>query len=88
MNAPEPVWNRLEITKVIIQALTPILLVLLGIIVNRAIKTFEHRQWRNQKLIEKRLEIYDDMAPALNDLLCYFTLLVAGRIYRQLRWSN
>jgi hypothetical protein len=75
MNAPEPVWNSLEITKLIVQGLTPLLIVLLGILVNRAIKRFEHRQWRNQKLIEKRLEIYDDMAPVLNDLLCYFTFV-------------
>jgi hypothetical protein len=30
-------------------------------------------QWRNQKLVEKRLAIYEDLAPLLNDNLCYFT---------------
>lgn len=68
-------WNSLEITKLIVQCLTPILIVLLGILVNRAIKRFELRQWRNQKLIEKRLSIYDDIAPSLNDLLCYFSFI-------------
>ena len=75
MDSPQPIWNSLEITKLTVQGLTPILIVLLGILVNRAIKRFEHRQWRNQKLIEKRLEIYDDMAPSFNDLLCYFTFI-------------
>ncbi len=36
-------------------------------------------QWRSQKLIEKRLAVYDDMAPLLNDILCYFTYVGAWR---------
>jgi hypothetical protein len=73
MNCLGSVWNSLEIAKLIVQGLIPLLILLLGIIVNRSIKRLEHRQWRNQKLIEKRLEIYNDMAPMFNDLLCYFT---------------
>jgi hypothetical protein len=71
----QSVWNSLEIVKLIISGLTPIVVGILVWKLNEAIKKFEHRQWRNQKLIERRLEIYDKIAPQLNDLLCYFTYI-------------
>ena len=72
-NQAESVWNSLEIVKLLVSAITPIAVGILVWKLNEAIKRFEHRQWRNQKLIERRLEIYDKIAPQLNDLLCYFT---------------
>lgn len=66
-------WNSLEVMRLIISVLTPVILALMGLYLNRMLKKIEHRQWRNQKLIEKRLSIYDELAPLLNDLLCYFT---------------
>jgi hypothetical protein len=38
----------------------------------RFAKAHEHRQWRNQKLTEKRLQIFDEAAVKLNDLLCFW----------------
>ncbi len=75
MNQTFRLWNSLEIVKLIVQGITPILILLIGLYVNRALKRFEHFQWRNQKLIEKRLQIFDDIAPHFNDLLCYFTYI-------------
>ena len=72
VNNPNP-GNSLEIIKLIISGLTPIMIAFIGLYLNRLLKKFEHRQWRNQKLIEKRLLIYDELAPLLNDLFCYFT---------------
>jgi hypothetical protein len=66
-------WNSLEIAKLIGGLLTPVGLACFGIYVHRVTKRFEHLQWRSQKLVEKRLTIYDDLAPHFNDLLCYFT---------------
>lgn len=43
-------------------------------IVTRAARRLEDAQWAGRKLIERRLELYDEMAPLLNDLLCFFTL--------------
>jgi hypothetical protein len=34
--------------------------------------SFDRRKTLNQELIRKRLAIYDDMAPRLNDILCFF----------------
>jgi hypothetical protein len=66
-------WNSLEIAKLAASCATPIVVVGLGIWIHRVTKRFEHFQWQNQKIIEKRLAIYDSIAPQLNDLLCYFT---------------
>lgn len=66
-------WTWLEAAKLAIQALTPAAIALLGVYIHRVTKRFEHNQWRSQKLIEKRLAIYDSLAPLLNDVFCYFT---------------
>lgn len=68
-------WNWLEVAKLLASLLIPIALAVFGVYVHRITKQFEHLQWRNQKLIEKRLSIYDDLAPLFNDLLCYFTYI-------------
>lgn len=65
-------WNSLEIVKLLVSALTPIAVAILGVYLTRLAKRFEYLQWRNQRLIEKRIAVYDDLAPELNDLLCYF----------------
>jgi len=72
-------WNWLEIAKLCASLLVPCALAIFGIYVHRVTKRFEHLQWRSQKLVEKRLAIYDDLAPLLNDLLCYFTYVGAWK---------
>ena len=66
-------WNWLEIAKLTASLLVPCALAVFGVYVHRVTKKFEHLQWRSQKLTEKRLAIYDDLAPKFNDLLCYYT---------------
>jgi hypothetical protein len=66
-------WNWLEIAKLLSELLIPAALAVFGIYIQRLTKRIELVQWRSQKLIEKRLAIYDDLAPSLNDILCYFT---------------
>lgn len=66
-------WNWLEITKLVAGLFTPTVLAIFGVYIHRITKRFEDLQWRSQKLIEKRLAIYDELAPMFNDLLCYFT---------------
>jgi hypothetical protein len=72
-------WNWLEVAKIAAGLLTPVALALLGIYIHRVTKQFEHSQWRSQKLVEKRLTVYDDTAPLFNDLLCYFTYVGGWR---------
>jgi len=72
-------WNWLEVAKLIAGFLTPVALGVFGIYVHRVTKRFEHLQWRSQKLVEKRLAVYDELAPHFNDLLCYFTYVGTWR---------
>lgn len=65
-------WSSLEIIKLLIELLTPAAMLYIGLWFDRRIKEFEHRQWSNQKVIEKRLEVYEKLTPKLNDMMCYF----------------
>jgi hypothetical protein len=66
-------WPTLEIAKLVVGVLTPMSVALLGWLFSRQLKRLDLSNWTNQKLIEKRLAIYDDIAPKLNQLLCFFT---------------
>lgn len=63
-------WTSLEVVKLAVGALTPILVGVFGWHLNTRLKRLEDRQWTNRKLIERRLELYERMAPRLNRLLC------------------
>lgn len=75
MNQPTTLWNALEIAKLIVSALTPLLVLIIGLWISRSLKRLEYHQWTNQKLTEKRIEIFEELAPLFNDLLCYFTFV-------------
>lgn len=66
-------WNALEIAKLLVGILTPFSVAVIGWIISRNLKRLDLAQWKNQKLIEKRISVYDSVAPQLNLLLCFFT---------------
>ncbi|MFF0176083.1 hypothetical protein [Micromonospora profundi] len=66
-------WDSLEVTKLIVSALTPVTVAVLGVIFAYALKRADGRQWFSQKLVEKRIDLMGQMLPELNDLLCYYT---------------
>ena len=68
-------WNSLEWAKLLVAVLTPISVIVFGFWLNRRLKRFEHLQWASQKVIEKRLRVFEELAPLLNDILCYFTYI-------------
>jgi hypothetical protein len=51
--------------------LTPLALVGVGYLVTRATKRLESVQWANRTVIQRRLEIFSEVAPKLNRLLCF-----------------
>lgn len=65
-------WNSLEIVKLLIGVLTPVSVAAFGWFISHRLKRFELMQWSNQKLVEKRLALYDSLAPRLNKLLCFY----------------
>jgi hypothetical protein len=67
----EQIWNSLEIAILVIVTLTPVIITFLAFRFNKIIKRLE-KQWSNQKITEKRIEIYDRIVPKLNDILCFY----------------
>lgn len=53
--------------------LIPVLTFSFGLIASYFAISFDLRKARNQELVKKRLQIYDTLAPMLNDLLCHIT---------------
>lgn len=74
-STPDNLWNSLEIAKLLVGLLSPIAVLGLGFWINRMLKRVEHSQWVNQKVIERRLSVFDQLAPIINDMLCYFTFI-------------
>jgi hypothetical protein len=79
-------WNSLETVQVAVSILTPLAIAILGIIVTRAAKQAEARavdaaraaenaQWANRRAVERLIELHKEMAPLLNDLMCFFGMI-------------
>jgi hypothetical protein len=47
-------------------------MVVLAIWFSRVIKRMKKKHWSNQKIVEKRMEVFDRMAPMLNDIYCFY----------------
>jgi hypothetical protein len=67
-------WTSLEVAKLAIGALIPVMVAVIGFVLNRALNRVEQAQWAGRKLVELRLEVFNQMAGPLNDLLCFFSL--------------
>ena len=65
-------WTWLETAKLAVGLITPIIVAYVGFLLSRNLKKIDQRLFTNQKLIEKRIAIYDEVAPMLNDLYCYY----------------
>lgn len=62
---------NIEIAKLVVSILTPISLVIIGYYINKTLAQ-QSKEWRdNDKLVEKRMEIYSEIANPLNKIYCY-----------------
>jgi hypothetical protein len=68
-------WNSVQIATLAVQALTPLTVAGLGFFLARATRRLEQVQWANQTVVTRRLEIFGQVAPALNQLLCFATFV-------------
>src|SRR5690242_16137107 len=68
-------WNSVQVVTIIVDAATPVTVLVLGAIFARASRKIEQVQWANQTVVTRRLEIYDKLAPGLNRLLCFATFV-------------
>jgi hypothetical protein len=65
----------LEVVKIITGFATPIIVVVFGYKFNRTMQQLTGTQWANQKIIEKRIAVFDELAPHLNDIYCYIMFI-------------
>jgi len=61
----------LDIIRLVVETLTPIIVLIFGIKIDKVLKKHEKILWTNQKILEKRLEIYDKVIFMLNDIHCF-----------------
>ena len=67
----DPGWTSLEIIKLVVSALSPVAVALLGLSLARVSRRVEAVQWANQTVVARRLEIFNRVAPQLNQLYCF-----------------
>jgi hypothetical protein len=68
-------WTSLEIVTLVVDALTPIAVAGLGVVFARTSRRMEQVQWANQTLVTRRMDIFSQLAPGLNQLLCFATFV-------------
>ena len=59
------------IIKTCVAVATPFVVAAVGYFITRRLKVIEDNQWQNRKLIEKQLQLFDDIAPDLNLVFCF-----------------
>jgi hypothetical protein len=68
-------WTSLQIATLAIDALTPLTVAGLGVLLARTSRRIEQVQWANQTVVTRRLDIFAQLAPGLNQLLCFATFV-------------
>ena len=68
----EQIWDNLKIAIIIVAALAPVVIVILAIRSRRIKKHLTSQYQTNQKLVEKRIEVYERIGPKFNDILSFF----------------
>jgi hypothetical protein len=66
----DPWW--LEYAKLAVAALTPIMTLVVGIIVVRLGTKLDVSKQLHGELLRKRLQLFEEVAPRLNDIFCFF----------------
>lgn len=68
----KPVWNSLEIAKLVVGALTPILIFVYGQKFTSEREKAAEAVEQYAQVIKKRVELWDKLAIGLNDIYCYY----------------
>lgn len=68
-------WSSLQIATLVVNTLTPLTVAGLGVFIAKASRRIEQVQWANQTVVSRRLDIFAQLAPGLNQLLCFATFV-------------
>lgn len=83
--ATDAASSGLEVARLAVDALTPLVVVVIGYVLNWRLRRIEQVQWANQTVVSRRVEIFTEVAPKLNRLLCFATFV--GR-WKEIRPSQ
>jgi hypothetical protein len=64
-------WTSLQVTQLVVAALTPLAVLGLGLLVARNTRRVDFIQYANQTVVARRLEVFGQVANNLNQLLCF-----------------
>jgi hypothetical protein len=64
--------SGLDIANLVVSACIPLAIFAAGAWLAKQARDYEERQWIRRKKYDTRIERWQEMAPALNDLLCFF----------------
>ena len=64
-------WTSVQIVTIVVAALTPLTVAALGFLVARTGRRIGQVQWANQTVVARRLDIFKEVAPLINQLLCF-----------------
>jgi hypothetical protein len=51
----------------------PTVAVIVGLFIYFLTSRMDHKRWTSQKVIERRIQVFESMAPRINKLFCYFS---------------
>ncbi len=68
-------WSSVQIVTLVVDALTPVVVAAFGFYVARVSRRIAQIQWANQTVVTRRLDIFGQLAPGLNQLLCFATFV-------------
>lgn len=75
MDLTKPVWNSLEITKLIVAALGPIVVAVFGIWIRKEVLRLEHKVAVSKAILEWRIRLYEEIVSRINDIMCFACFL-------------
>jgi hypothetical protein len=68
-------WTSLDVATVLVAAATPIAVTVLGVLLARGARRVAALQQANERVVERRIEVFDLVAVQLNRLLCFATFV-------------
>lgn len=66
------IWNSLEVVKIFVSIITPLVVALVGFKINKVFKNIDKSQWVNKTVIQWKIKAYEEITPLANDIYCFF----------------
>jgi hypothetical protein len=68
-------WTSVDVATLIVAGLTPVTVTVLGVLLARGARRVAALQQANERVVERRVEVFDLVAAQLNRLLCFATFV-------------